>query len=158
MEARPAHIDVLLADHKQFSAAECRQKKEKNLFFILIDAAGRVGAPCVIEFFGRLRVVVFGGLAYQQNAPDRPSSKETLLPSNLLSLAKVLTAGKTRVLILQTVHPWPVKAELIQSFSSRKAPHSRGAAVYLTVLHVPCSTSRGPFIINWLYIAFSLHP
>lgn len=56
MEAQPACIDVLLADQRQFSVAECRQ----NLFFSLIDGAGRAQAPCVIELFGRLHVVVFG--------------------------------------------------------------------------------------------------
>lgn len=56
MEARPACIDVLPADHRQFSAAEWRQ----NHFFSLIDAARRARAARVIEFFGRLHVVVFG--------------------------------------------------------------------------------------------------
>lgn len=56
MEAQPVRIDVLLADHRQFSVAECRQ----NLSFSLIDGAQRARAPSVIEFFGRLHVVVFG--------------------------------------------------------------------------------------------------
>lgn len=56
---------------------------------------------------------------------EHAAQKKALLRSNLLSLEKALTAGKTQVLILQRVHPQPVKVELIQSFSGREAQHSR---------------------------------
>lgn len=67
---------------------------------------------------------------------DRPSSKKALLPSNLLSLAKALTAGKTRVLILQHVHPWPVKSRAYSVILRQKGSAQQGMVVYLTAFHI----------------------
>lgn len=125
-EAQPPRIDVLSPRPRAIYLC-----KKKSSF----STPNSWRASCVIEFFARLPAVFFfsgrgvrlsaesGGSTLQRK--ERGEKKGTVAIQFAFIGEKALTAGKTRGLILQRAHPWPVKAELIHSFSGRKALRSR---------------------------------
>lgn len=105
-------------------------------FLSLIDAARRAPAPCVIEFFSRLHVVVFRGLAYLQRAQHRPSSGGGGGEKSWVAIQSAFT-GKSAYSGKNTSADSSACASPTgESGAYSVTLQQKGSAAYLTAVHV----------------------
>lgn len=106
-------------------------------FFSLIDGTRGTRAPCVIEFlWSRLHVVVFGGLAYQQNAQDRPSSRKGTVAAQSAFIGRSAYSRKNTSADSSACASLTCESRAYSVIFQQKGSAQQGKAVYLTAFRI----------------------